>query len=70
LDYRAAAREVLREAGHILHYMDITEIVLDSGHLESAGLTPQTTTRARQSPWMFVTTPERSLSGRLPGSTA
>jgi hypothetical protein len=29
--------------------MDITEIALDSGHLESAGLTPQTTTRARLS---------------------
>jgi hypothetical protein len=47
LDYKAAAREVLREVGHPLHYTDITEIALDSGHLESAGLTPQNTMRAR-----------------------
>jgi hypothetical protein len=49
LDYKAAAREVLREVGHPLHYTDITEIALDSGHLESAGLTPQNTMRARLS---------------------
>ena len=49
MDYKAAAREVLREFGRPLHYTDITEIALDSGHLESAGLTPQTTMRARLS---------------------
>jgi hypothetical protein len=49
LDYKAAAREVLREVGHPLQYTDITEIALDSGYLESAGLTPQNTMRARLS---------------------
>ena len=49
MDYKAAAREVLREVGHPLYYTGITEIALDSGHLESAGLTPQNTMRARLS---------------------
>ena len=48
MDYKAA-REVLRGIGRPFHYTDITEIALDSGHLESAGLTPQTTMRARLS---------------------
>jgi hypothetical protein len=47
LDYKAAARKVRRGVGRPLHYTDITEIGLDSGHLESAGLTPQNTMRAR-----------------------
>jgi restriction system protein len=49
LDYKAAAREVLWEVGHPLHYTDITEIALDSGYLESVGMTPQNTMRARLS---------------------
>jgi hypothetical protein len=42
VDFKAAAREVLGEVGHPLHYMDITEIALQSGYLMSAGRTPQT----------------------------
>ncbi|MCA1687133.1 MAG: winged helix-turn-helix domain-containing protein [Actinobacteria bacterium] len=49
MDFKAAAREVLREVGHPLHYTDITEIALESGYLESAGRTPQNTMRARLS---------------------
>jgi hypothetical protein len=49
VDFKAAAREVLREVGHPLHYTDITEIALESGYLESAGRTPQNTMRARLS---------------------
>ena len=49
MDYKAAAREVLREVGHPLHYTDITKIALDSGYFESVGLTPQNTMRARLS---------------------
>ncbi|HZF57376.1 MAG TPA: winged helix-turn-helix domain-containing protein [Rubrobacter sp.] len=49
MDYKAVAREVLREVGHPLHYTDITEIALESGYLQSAGLTPQNTMRARLS---------------------
>ena len=48
MDYKAA-REVLRGIGRPFHYTDITEIALNSGHLESAGLTPQNTMRARLS---------------------
>ncbi len=44
-----AARDVLREIGHPLHYTDITEIALESGYLQSAGHTPQNTMRARLS---------------------
>src|SRR5215207_5588563 len=47
MDFKAAAREVLREVGHPLHYSDITEIALESGYLRSAGRTPQNTMRAR-----------------------
>ena len=39
MDYKAAAREVLGEVGHPLHY---TDIALQSGYLKSAGRTPQT----------------------------
>jgi len=49
VDFKAAAREVLREVGHPLHYTDITEIALDSGDLESSGRTPQNTMRAQLS---------------------
>jgi HB1, ASXL, restriction endonuclease HTH domain len=49
VDFKAAAREVLAEVGHPLHYTDITEIALQSGYLESAGKTPQNTMRARLS---------------------
>jgi hypothetical protein len=49
MDFKAAAREVLREVGHPLHYGDITEIALESGYLSSAGQTPQNTMRARLS---------------------
>ena len=49
MNFKAAAREVLREVGRPLHYTDITEIALDSGYLESTGDTPQNTMRARLS---------------------
>ena len=49
MDFKAAAREVLKEMGHPLHYSDITEIALESGYLRSAGRTPQNTMRARLS---------------------
>jgi hypothetical protein len=59
VDFKAAARVVLGEVGHPLHYTDITEITLESGYLESgylesgylesAGRTPQNTMRARLS---------------------
>ena len=49
MDFKAAAREVLEEVGHPLHYSDITEIGLQSGYLQSAGRTPQNTMRARLS---------------------
>ena len=49
MDFKAAAREVLEEIGHPLHYSDITEIALESGYLRSAGRTPQNTMRARLS---------------------
>jgi len=49
VDFKAAAREVLGEVGHPLHYTDITEIALQSGYLQSAGRTPQNTMRARLS---------------------
>lgn len=49
MDFKAAAREVLREVGHPLHYEDITEIALHSGYLQTSGRTPQNTMRARLS---------------------
>lgn len=49
MDFKAAAREVLKEMGHPLHYSDITEIALESGYLRSAGRTPHNTMRARLS---------------------
>ena len=49
MDFKAAAREVLKEIGHPLHYSDITEIALESGYLRSVGRTPQNTMRARLS---------------------
>ena len=49
MDFKAAAREVLGEVGHPLHYTDITEIALQSGYLRSSGRTPQNTMRARLS---------------------
>ena len=47
MDFKTAAREVLREVGHPLHYTDITEIAIQSGYLKSAGRTPHNTMRAR-----------------------
>ncbi|MGI8912106.1 MAG: winged helix-turn-helix domain-containing protein [Rubrobacteraceae bacterium] len=49
MDFKTAAREVLREVGHPIHYTDITEIAIQSGYLESAGRTPHNTMRARLS---------------------
>lgn len=49
MDFKEAARVVLGEVGHPLHYGDITEIALESGYLESTGRTPQNTMRARLS---------------------
>ncbi len=49
MDFKAAAREVLRGVGYPLHYTDITELALESGYLNSAGRTPQNTMRARLS---------------------
>ena len=49
MDFKAAAREVLREVGRPLHYGDTTELALESGYLASAGRTPQNTMRARLS---------------------
>jgi 8-oxo-dGTP pyrophosphatase MutT (NUDIX family) len=49
VDFKAAAREVLEEVGHPLHYSDITEFALQSGYLQSTGRTPQNTMRARLS---------------------
>jgi 8-oxo-dGTP pyrophosphatase MutT (NUDIX family) len=49
VEYKAAAREVLEEVGHPLHYTDITEIAFQSGYLQSAGRTAQNTMRARLS---------------------
>jgi hypothetical protein len=49
MDFKAAAREVLKEMGHPLHYSDITEIALESGYLRSVGRTPHNTMRARLS---------------------
>ena len=49
LDFKAAARLVLEEAGHPLHYTDITELALESGYLTSRGRTPHNTMRARLS---------------------
>ena len=49
MDFKAAAKLVLREVGHPLHYGDITEIALESGYLKSAGRTPHNTMRARLS---------------------
>jgi hypothetical protein len=49
VDFKAAAREVLEEVGHPLHYTDITEIALQSGYLQSSGRTPHNTMRARLS---------------------
>ena len=49
MDFKAAAREVLGEVGHPLHYTDITEFALESGYLESARRTPENTVRVRLS---------------------
>ena len=49
LDFKAAARLVLEEVGHPLHYTDITELALESGYLKSRGRTPHNTMRARLS---------------------
>jgi hypothetical protein len=49
MDFKAAAREVLREVGHPLHYTDITEIALEGSYVKSAGWTPHNTMRARLS---------------------
>ncbi len=49
MDFKSAAKEVLAEVGHPLHYSDITEVALADGYIESAGSTPQNTMRARLS---------------------
>jgi HB1/ASXL restriction endonuclease-like protein with HTH domain len=49
VDFKTAAREVLREVGHPLHHTNITEITIESGYLKSAGRTTQNTMRARLS---------------------
>jgi hypothetical protein len=49
VDFKAAARGVLQEVGHPLHYSDITEIALECGYLKSAGRTPQNTMWVRLS---------------------
>jgi hypothetical protein len=49
VDFKAAAREILSEVGHPLHYTDITDLALEAGYLQSAGKTPQNTMRARLS---------------------
>lgn len=49
MDFKSAARLVLQEVGHPLHYGDITEIALESGYLKSSGRTPHNTMRARLS---------------------
>lgn len=49
MHFKAAARQVLVEVGHPLHYTDITEIAMESGYLSSSGRTPQNTMRARLS---------------------
>lgn len=49
MDFKAAARLVLEEVGHALHYTDITELALESGYLVSRGHTPSNTMRARLS---------------------
>ncbi len=49
MDFKAAARLVLQEVGHPLHYSDITELALESGYLKSRGRTPHNTMRARLS---------------------
>jgi HB1, ASXL, restriction endonuclease HTH domain len=69
VDFKAAAREVLRGIRHPLHYSDIIEIALESGYLNSAGRTPQNTMRAR----LYVDVrdnPGPRLSRPLPASTA
>ena len=49
MDFKAAAREILREVGRPLHYGDVMELALEAGYLTSAGRTPQNTMRARLS---------------------
>ncbi len=49
MNFKAAARLVLEEVGHPLHYTDITELALESGYLKSRGRTPHNTMRARLS---------------------
>ncbi len=49
MNFKAAARLVLEEVGHPLHYTDITELALESGYLSSHGRTPHNTMRARLS---------------------
>jgi len=69
MNFKAAAREVLKEIGHPLHYSDITEIALESGYLRSAGRTPQNTMRARLSVDVRDN-PESPSSSLLLASTA
>jgi HB1, ASXL, restriction endonuclease HTH domain len=75
VDFKTAAREVLREVGHPLQYTDITEITIESGYLKSAGRTPQNTMRARllvdvrDNPGTpFMQTAPVSMSSRAPWS--
>jgi hypothetical protein len=49
VNFKAVAREILPGVGHPLHYLDMTEITLESGYLNSVGRTPQNTMRARLS---------------------
>jgi HB1, ASXL, restriction endonuclease HTH domain len=73
MDFKAAARGILREVGHRLHYTDITEIALESGYLRNTGRTPQNTMRARPSvdvrdnpETTFIQTPPVSMASRAP----
>ena len=49
MGFKEAARRVLGEVGHPLHYADITELALQSGYLNTRGRTPANTMRARLS---------------------
>ncbi|MCA1730805.1 MAG: winged helix-turn-helix domain-containing protein [Actinobacteria bacterium] len=69
MDFKAAARLVLEEVGHPLHYTDITETAFESGYLNIHSRTPHNTMRARLS--VAVRDNEESPSSRLlPASTA
>ena len=72
MDFNAAAREVLEEVGHPLHYTDITEVALQSGYLRSAGRTPQHNAgealRGRQGQSRYAIRADRARRLRVEGS--